>query len=125
VLDDDSKMVLSQSFKNISADWSGGCLTPGGLAFQARPRRSVATRRLGECPPESKRPERKSAFFPPFLNKKMTKGSEKGFSLPFIDNLKPLARGFFCKNFFCKCVGIFPYFFAFFFIKCYIGCHKG
>ena len=35
-------------------------MTPGGLAVQARLRRSKATRRLGERPPESKRMERKS-----------------------------------------------------------------
>jgi len=80
---------LSQHFKNIPAELERRVLDSWGISGTGETPQEWQ-RRGGSppAPPESKRPERKLAFFPPFPNKKMTKGNEKDFSLPFDDNMK-------------------------------------
>jgi hypothetical protein len=52
--------LLDQFEKALPADWSGGCLTPGGLASQARPwTERKRGKRLDGRPPESKHLKRK------------------------------------------------------------------
>jgi hypothetical protein len=80
LLDDGSKSLLNRffgdEFQRISADWSGRRLTPGGISVPGETPQELATRRLGERPPESKRLERKSAFSTA-ITIKNDKGSEK------------------------------------------------
>jgi hypothetical protein len=57
-----------------------------GISVSGETPQELATRRLGERPPESKRLERKSTFFHIKNNKRHLESLQ---SIPYVDNLKP------------------------------------
>jgi hypothetical protein len=63
-----------------------------GISVTDETPQELATRRLDERPPESKRLERKSTLLPRFLIEKVIKGLERVLSGPFVYNLKPLLK---------------------------------
>ena len=60
-------MSRNQSFKCNPADWSGGCLTPGGSAGQVRSRKSASDEEAHRTPPGKQAPGAEISLFPPFF----------------------------------------------------------
>jgi hypothetical protein len=68
-------------------DWSGRCLTPGGLALQARPWTEQSEGSgSANAPPESKRLERKSTFYSEIHIRNDKRHQELALDT-FVDNL--------------------------------------
>jgi hypothetical protein len=59
-----------------------------GISVIGETPQELATRRLGERPPESKRLERKSTFSPQSISKITKVNRESLLLIPFVDNLK-------------------------------------